>query len=161
MKEKSLSAHGARALIELLDRTAINDLINRYFCGLDRRDFALLATCFTPGAEGRYDGGKKVYSGRDAIVEAMRGIAQFKFSTHLMGNTVIEVDKGHATAETQAVAFLVVDRSAGKGRILVRGLRYVDDLTKGPEGWQISRRVHTPLWQYEGDSIPPGLPKTD
>jgi len=54
---------------------------------------------------------------------------------------------------------LVVDDGGGKGRIRVRGLRYIDDFVKTPEGWRIRHRVHIPIWQYEVVSVPPGLPQ--
>jgi hypothetical protein len=161
MEGRDLSSNDVWALDKLLDREAIRDLLNRYFYGLDRRDFGLLATCFASDAEGQYDGGKAVHLGREAIIETLRGIAQFEFSIHLMGNTAINLDGDRANAETHAVAFLAVDGSAEKGLIMARGLRYLDDLRKGPEGWQITHRVHIPLWQYEVTSIPPGLPRTE
>jgi hypothetical protein len=70
---------------------------------------------------------------------------------------MIAVDGERAKAETCGVAFLVADDGREGGRILARGLRYLDDLIKDPAGWQISRRMHIPIWQYEVASIPPGM----
>lgn len=158
MKKKDITSDDVHALRKLLDQTAIRDVIGLYFYGLDRRDFVALAACFTSDANGEYFGGKTVLVGRDAIIEALRPITQFKFSTHLIGNMTIKVDGDRAKADTNAVAFLVVDNDGGKGRILVRGLRYLDDLVQGPDGWRISHRVHIPNWQYEAASVPPAVP---
>jgi hypothetical protein len=159
MEEKDFSSDDVRALLKLLDQTAIRDVIGQYFSGLDRRDFAALTACFTSDAHGEYDGGKTVHVGREAIIKALQGITQFKFSTHLIGSMMIELNGDRAKADTHGIAFLVVDDSGGKGRILVRGLRYLDDLVQGPEGWRISHRVHIPIWQYEAASVPPALPR--
>jgi hypothetical protein len=159
MEEKVLSSDDVRALLKLLDRTAIRDVIGQYFCGLDRRDFSALRACFTSDAHGEYDGGKTAHVGREAIIEALRGITQFKFSSHVTSSMMIEVNGDRAKADTYAVAFLVVDDGGGKGHILVRGLRYLDDLVQGLEGWRISHRVHIPMWQYEVASVPPALPQ--
>ena len=144
---------------KVFDQAAIRDVLEKYFYGLDRRDFAALADCFTSDAYGEYDGGKTIHVGREAIIEALRGITQFTFSTHLPGSTMIDVDRDRAKTETTGVAFLVVDEGGDKGRILVRGLRYIDDFVKTPEGWRICHRVHIPIWQYEVVSVPPGLPQ--
>jgi ketosteroid isomerase-like protein len=159
MKEKEFSPDTVRVLLKLFDQTAIRDVIGRYFYCLDRRDFAALTTCFTSDAHGEYDDGKTVHVGREAIIEALRGITQFKFSSHLIGSLMVEVNGDLAKADTFGVAFLVVDGGEGKGRVLVRGLRYLDNLVQVPEGWRINHRVHIPIWQYEAASVPPALPQ--
>jgi len=159
MEEKDFCFDDVRALLKLLDQAAIRDVIGQYFYSLDRRDFAALTACFTSDAHGEYDGGKTIHVGREAIIEALRGITQFKFSNHMIGSMMIEVDGDRAKADTYGVAFLVIDDGEGKGRILVRGLRYLDGLVKRLEGWRISHRVHIPIWQYEAVSVPPAIPQ--
>jgi len=160
MEKKNITSDDVRALQELLDQTAIRDVIGQYFYALDRRDFAALTACFTSDAKAEYFGGKTVYAGREAITNILRIIKQFKFTSHLISNTMIKVDGDRAKADTYAVAFLVVDEDGGNGQILVRGLQYLDDLVHGREGWRISHRVHIPTWQYEAILVPPTLPHT-
>ena len=158
MEEKEFNSDDVIALRMLLEQSAIRDVIGQYFYSLDRRDFAALGACFTSDVHAEYFGGKAVYPGRKAIVEALRPIAQFKSTSHLICNMMIKVDGDRAKADTNAVAYIVVDEGGGKGRVLVRGIQYLDDLVHGPEGWRISRRLHIPTWQYEVASVPPAVP---
>ncbi len=159
MEKKDLTSDDVRALRRLLDQAAIQEVIGRYFYSLDRREFSTLETCFTSDAQGEYFGGETIFAGREAIIEALRSISRYKFTNHLISNMMIKVDGDRAKADTYAVAFLVVDDGGTKGRILVRGLQYVDDLSHGPEGWCISHRLHIPTWQYEAASVSPILPQ--
>ena len=159
MERKDLSSDDLCAVRQTLDQAAIRDVIGLYFYGLDRRDFTVFTDCFTPDAYGEYDGGKAVHRGREAIITALRGISQFKSSSHLASSMMIKVDGDRAKADTYAVAFLLTDNEEGKGRILVRGLQYLDDFVHRPEGWRIAHRVHIPVWQYEATSVPPSLPQ--
>ena len=142
--------------LRLLDQVAIREVIDLYFSSVDRKDFAALTSCFTPEAQGEYDAGRAVYLGGKAIVEALKGIvAQFKFSCHMIANEMIKVDGDHAKTDLRAVSIVVPNGEGDKGRVLVRGLRYFDDLVRKPEGWQISHLVHIPEWQYESALLPP------
>jgi hypothetical protein len=159
MEKKDLSSEEVLSLRGLLDQNAIRDVIGQYFYSLDRRDFAALGACFTPDVHAEYFCGKAVHAGREAVVEALRAIAQFKFTNHLICNMKIKVDGDRAKADTNAIAYIIVDDGGGKGRVLVRGIEYLDDLVHGPEGWRISRRLHIPTWQYDVASVPPAIPQ--
>jgi hypothetical protein len=143
----------------LADEAAIRGLVNRYFFGLDRRDGAALASIYTPEGVERGDG--EVVD-VEAHVRALLRVGRFAFSHHIVGSVGIEVDGDRATGDTYALAFLAVDAKdddVGDGRIVVRGLRYLDDFVRTPDGWRISRRDGPiPLWQYELASMPPALP---
>jgi ketosteroid isomerase-like protein len=80
MEKNDLTSEDVVALGRLLDQSAIRDVIGQYFYSLGRRDFDALDACFTPDVHAEYFGGKAVYAGREAIVEALRPIAQFKFT---------------------------------------------------------------------------------
>jgi SnoaL-like domain len=103
---------------EAAARAEITDVLARYARGLDRRDFAEIAGCFTAGATAEYSG-IRLEPGVDAIVAHVRGVAQLDATTHLFGLPVIDVEGDEARAEIAATAMLVVD-----GRVRVRGLRY-------------------------------------
>jgi len=141
-------------LTALADHVAIRELIARYAQHVDARSIPDIVGCFSDDA---------CFEGADGSVRAVgaEAIAQFfasafvgprlvapAASTHLMSNTVIELDGERAHAETQAVAMLA---SATEG-LVTRGLRYTDDLIRTPGGWRIAHRVHRCVWEAAGGS---------
>ncbi|MBV9661249.1 MAG: nuclear transport factor 2 family protein [Acidimicrobiales bacterium] len=146
-------------LRDLADEAAIRHLIERYFFGLDRRDGKALASIYTPDGVERGDG---TVVDVDSHVAALLRVGKFAYSHHIIGSVGIEIDGDRGTGDTYALAFLAVDEKddeGGRGRMVVRGLRYLDDYVRTAEGWRISRRDGPiPLWQYEIDSMPPALP---
>ena len=65
-------ATDASSLAQLLDRQAIRDLVTRYACAVDRRDFDAVAACFTPDADTDYT----FFQG--PIAEALEKIADWR-----------------------------------------------------------------------------------
>jgi hypothetical protein len=141
------------------DETAIRALINRYFFGLDRRDPVALASIYTPDGVERGDGTRVEI---DAHVAGLLRVGRFSYSHHFIGSLSIDISGDAATGDTYAVAFLAVDAAndeVGDGRMVVRGLQYLDNYVRLPDGWRIARRDGPiPLWQYEIASVPPALP---
>ncbi len=140
------------ALLRLLDEAGVREVIGKYFFALDRREFEILEHCFTEDAKGEYDGGKALYDGRPAILDAMRPIEKFKSTSHVTSSMAITIDSQGAKADTYALAFLTLN---DRPLVLVRGLQYLDRLVRSPQGWRICHRIHIPLWQYEIKSVPP------
>ena len=119
----------------LLDRAAIQDVLLRYARGVDRKDLALVAACFTPDAA--YEG---------ALARLIERMAVWETTMHVMANQLIELAGDQAHSETYAVAY---HRAPG-GRELVVGVRYLDDLVRRDDGrWLIARRVVATDWQRE------------
>ena len=150
------------------DELAIRRLVDRYFSAIDSRDADRLRECFSedPVFVGlaRPDGsGGHPHVGVNAVVAVLDGALAFAASCHVTGNVVVEVDGDTATADTFAVAFVVLPAdgaAAGPGRVTVRGLRYRDALVRTARGWRIRRRTHCPLWQYDAAAAPLSLPGT-
>jgi hypothetical protein len=139
------------------DKAAIREVLNWYFCGLDRREDRFFEHCFSEQVEyGRFgtfpDGEDAEFTiGRAAAIEFLHGVRRYAMSSHGAYSQHLEVDGDTATADTFAVAYLILP--GGDGRpVLVRGLRYLDRLRKLPEGWRITRRLHIPSWQFEETS---------
>jgi hypothetical protein len=116
-------------------------------------------SCFTPDATF----GDLV--GHDAIRSLMEGVHYFQRCYVVGGSQRITVDGDTATADTQAVGFVL--RTDGgdinnRGRVMVQGVRYNDQLVRTSEGWKIKTRVgfedpssgHDTTWQFDTASTP-------
>jgi hypothetical protein len=132
----------------LLDRAEISGVMHRYCTAVDTRDWALLASCFTPELEAdfRSFGGREVVRGRDAWVEAVRAtVGGLDATQHLTANHVHEIDgdTAHFTAYLQAVHVLANDQ--GDPEYTVGGY-YDCDMVRGPDGWRIARYSLNVTW---------------
>lgn len=147
----------ADRLAAAADRSEIGVVIERYFHTMDARDWAGFADCFTEGAVMTLHhgtGSDTPLNGRRAIAETIQGrIDSYDATVHARGNVEIALDGDRARASTHAVAYILL-----KGAVLVRGLRYVDELERAAAGsWRIARRLHIPLWQYEAPAVTPSI----
>jgi ketosteroid isomerase-like protein len=132
----------------------IRTVIERYFNAIDRRDYDLLATCFTPDVAFELNLATKIdLHGRDAVVAWMKGTPKPFASSHALSNTSILVDGEEAHSTTFAVVHVVMEVDGG--RVMVRGIRYDDRLVREGEVWRIAQRRHDPLWQYETIAMQP------
>jgi len=129
----------------LLDRQAIRDLVTRYACAVDRRDFDAVAACFTPDADTDYT----FFEGPiGAVLEKIRaGVGGFAMTMHVLGNHLAEVHGDEATSETYAVCYHRRPDTV-EGADLVVAMRYLDDLVRTSDGWRIRRRRATVEWQH-------------
>jgi ketosteroid isomerase-like protein len=136
-------------LARLLDEAGIRDVVARYAHHVDARSIAGILECFTDDAHFESADGSVGTYGRESIRQFFETaftsprLAPPAASTHLMANTVIDLDGDVAHAETQAVA-LLASRAEG---LVTRGLLYSDDFVRSPAGWRIVRRVHTCTWE--------------
>ena len=132
---------------------AVRLRLEAYFSCIDRRDWKGLGECFAANASAVYNSGSaKQLAGREAIVQRLRVVERFAATNHTLSNTHISVVDDGARAITLALAHLV---PAEGGKVLVRGLRYDDELALDAGTWRIRRRAHQPLWQYEAASVVP------
>jgi ketosteroid isomerase-like protein len=129
----------------LVDRQAIRDLVTRYACAVDRRDFDAVAACFTPDAEADYT----YFKGPIGVVlEKIRaGVGGFAMTMHVVGNHLAEVHGDEAASETYAICHHRRP-GASDGVDLVVAMRYLDELVRTTEGWRIRRRRATVEWQH-------------
>jgi len=137
----------------LMDRAAIQDLLTRYFQGLDRGSPEQVRNCFTDDVEAHYAQRTRTRG----IEELMASLQNFnklkngsmKITTHFMGNFILTSLEGDvAETETNAIAFLVEPRD-GKDLVAMRSLRYIDRMRREKNGWRISDRIHTLDWSCQ------------
>lgn len=140
---------------KLMDRTAIHDVVMRYFHGADRADKALVRSCFAEDVQAHYHERAPV-RGADALIAQ---IALFdnlasgacKIATHFVGNLRFsQLDGDHAETETHAFAFLINPaHGSGSDQVAMRSLRYLDRWVRAAGQWKIATRVHTLDWSCE------------
>jgi len=137
----------------LMDRAAIQELLVRYFQGLDRSSPEQVRGCFTQDVQARYD--KRPPT--KGIEELMMSLQNFnklqegtmRITTHFMGNLNIASIRGDvAETETNALAFLV-EPHGGTDLVSMRSLRYLDRIRREKDGWRISDRIHTLDWSCQ------------
>ena len=128
----------------LLDKQEIRDLVHRYGYALDGRDYDLLRTCFLPDAVGHYGGDP--LRGYEAIEELCRTtLDPLTASQHLIGNVLVSVDGDEATSTCYLHAQHVLLGTEG-GDLFVFAGRYLDRLTRTPDGWRIAERTLEAMW---------------
>ncbi|MBL7489374.1 nuclear transport factor 2 family protein [Frankia sp. AgB1.9] len=121
------------------DQASISEVLIRYATGIDRRDWALFRTCWTPDVEADY-GDMGRFDGADAITEFMTAVHKDMGSTrHQLSNFVIEVDGDRATASSYVHAVLALSPTDPALWIDAVG-GYEDELVRTADGWRISRR---------------------
>jgi hypothetical protein len=135
----------------LLNRTAIHDVLMRYFHAADGGDRDAMRDCFTEDVVATYEGRPRV-QGVDALIAQIvlfenLASGHCRISTHFAGNLQFwEVADDHAEAAMNVIAFLV-DRE-GK-TVAMRSLRYLDRLRLERGQWRIAARVHTLDWSCD------------
>ena len=132
------------AVRELLDRAAIHEVLLRYARGVDRRDFALVASCFMPGAA--YDGALAQSTIENALAALPERMARYHSTMHFLGNQLVELNGDTAHSETYAVAYHRLT-AGGVSQLRVVAIRYLDDLVRHVEQWRIQRRVVKMEWE--------------
>jgi ketosteroid isomerase-like protein len=122
--------------------------ISRYLYALDAPDMDALTTCFTEDIEVIYHAGaaqERRDRGRTQVVGRFAAnVRNYSTRTHALANFHVTVADGVARSVSHVVATVVRNQ-----RVMVRGIRYSDELVEEDGGWRIRRREHRPLWQYE------------
>jgi hypothetical protein len=125
------------------DEVAIHAVLARYARGLDICDFEMVAGCFAADVAAEYGG--QPLGGVSAVLEYVRAVERFSATTHVMTNVVIEINGDRAIVASQAIAYLV-SAGAENGTLVIRGIRYDDELARRAGGWVITRRRHRADW---------------
>lgn len=131
---------------DIADRLAIRDVLDRYAYAMDRRDPALMRTCFTPDADLSYLGGLRTFTGSEFADQFVSTLEPFGFIDHTVSSIRIVVDGDVASADMHICA--TMEHLAGSV-VLVRWVRVTDEFVRAPEGWRVARRQHVPYLQYE------------
>jgi 3-phenylpropionate/cinnamic acid dioxygenase small subunit len=128
------------------DQRAIAELLVRYAGALDRRDWALLESCFTADATvdyGRLGGRQQGYSEIERTVR--RALNSLDATQHLVSNFDIQIYGDRATAACQLRAGHYL-KGVPDGDVVTVVGSYHDQLVRTDLGWRISHRRLQPAW---------------
>lgn len=119
----------------------------RYARGIDRRDWALVRSCFAEDAivvGSRDSGGVDNY-----LRDLRRGVEYFDVTMHFMGNQLIDLIDDHYEVETYAIAHHYRGESPGQPHPddLVVGVIYHDKMVRETDRWRIRSRAVELLWR--------------
>lgn len=137
------------SLDDWIEHRAIRDTVLRYACGVDRRDWALFASCFGNEVDvdlSSWNGQPAATLPTDAWVKGVRaGLSGFDATQHINANHLIERvgDRARCTSDVQASHVL------GGERCTLGGW-YESGLVRTAEGWKIRSSRLEVTWR-EGD----------
>jgi long-chain acyl-CoA synthetase len=144
------------SLREISDRIAISDLLTRYTVAIDKKDWGLLDTCFTPDASVDYttSGGIK---GKYPEVRTWlsKALSVFPITQHFISNSTVELAGDQATARTYVINPMVFVNPDGSQHIFTVGAYYNDKLVYTRDGWRIADRFEEQA--YLDGSLPEAL----
>jgi ketosteroid isomerase-like protein len=121
----------------LNDIEAIKRVKYAYLRALDLKQWDELAACLTEDATAAYSDGKYSFSGRDHIMQFLRGAlgADTKITVHRVQQPEIDVIGETSATATWALDDVVIDTAAN---ITLRGAAfYRDEYVKTADGWKI------------------------
>jgi len=150
MAKRELSAR------EISDRLQINDLLVRYTVAIDKKDWALLDTCFTPDAHLDYTSAGGIagdYPKVRAWLEA--ALVPFPVTVHAIANSVVEIDGDTAKARTYVHNPMTFPNPDGSIHLFTVGAYYNDRLRWTDDGWRICERIEEQA--FLDGSLPSGL----
>jgi uncharacterized protein (TIGR02246 family) len=121
-------------------RQDVTELLVRYATGIDRKDWALLRTCFTDDCEADY-GDIGAWHDADSLTAWMEQVHEpLGRSLHRITNQVVTSGgEGMVARSYVDVILMGLDE-----RLVAHGTGYYDDeLARTTEGWKIARRKFT------------------
>lgn len=134
-------------LRELVEIEAIKRLKYKYMRCLDQKRWEELAGCFSADATAAYSGGKYSYTGRDAILEFLRGsMGKDSFhSCHQVHQPEIELTSETTARGTWALQDTVIET---QWDIMIRGAAFYEDEYVKPDGvWLIRHTGYKRLFE--------------
>ena len=138
-------APGPEGLRELLAKQAILELLHAYSRAVDRQDFALLATLYTPDGSDDHTG---LYTGPAAgyVVWLRSAMKAVDLTTHQVHQASISVRGRRAEGEVYVTAYNRLHADGGRFEELVHGLRYLDRYREDEGVWRFEHRSVVVDW---------------
>ncbi len=129
---------GATACLTPEDRFAIHDLLVDYCLHLDRMDLVALAALFTPDCEVMYGPDPNLTArGATALESSLARMWRWKRTAHHLSNVRLW-DDGADAARSESYVMAWHERPDGTTATIYG--RYLDRLSRTPDGWRIAIR---------------------
>ena len=137
------------SLQEISDRMEIQILMNTYCTAIDTHDFDRLDEVFTADAYIDY----RALGGIDGQFPEVKAwlksvLVHFPNYFHMVSNTELHLDGDRARAKTICFNPMETPLPDGGTQVMFLGLWYVDDLTRTPKGWRLTKRVEQGCFQH-------------
>jgi SnoaL-like domain len=150
-----MSTHASISPAEAADRVAIRELIEAYAHCADRRDAKGQMSLFTADTHfAVYMDAKNPHPSQqlhssEALAPLFAELNKYDATTHFLGqSTILTLTGDKATGEAYCLAHHVtVD--AGKRRLMVASLRYLDTFVKADGAWLFAERLLYVDWVDE------------
>ncbi|HEY3002623.1 MAG TPA: nuclear transport factor 2 family protein [Kribbellaceae bacterium] len=127
------------------DKQEIAEVCYRYGIAIDNRDWATLATCFTPDANA-FLGDLAPSQGYQAIEDACRStVTPLTATQHLIGNVIVTLNGDTAQSVCYLQAQHVKAGTEGGEKFIFAG-RYRDQFVRTGDGWKIRERRLEAMW---------------
>jgi hypothetical protein len=140
---------------EAADRLAIRELVETYAHCADRRDakgqMALFTTDthFVVYMNAKEPKPSQELHSREALAPVFADLNRYDATTHFVGqSTIFTLDGDRATGEAYCLAHHVM-ADAGKRRLMIASLRYLDTFAKIDEVWLFAERLLYVDWLEE------------
>ena len=141
---------------ELSDRLQIGDLLTRYTVAIDKKDWVLLDTVFTPDADIDYTTSGGIKGKYPEVRQWLeKALSIFPVTMHFISNSTVEIDGDTAKARTYVINPMVFRNPDGSDHIFTVGAYYNDELVFSDGGWRIASRFEEQAY-LEG-SLPAAL----
>ena len=121
----------------LLDQIELRQLVMRYCRGIDRRDFALVRSCYHDDAIDDH-GGMFTGSADDYVVWVAEALKGMECTIHSIGNSIFAVDGDTAEGEHYSYNFHRT-RPPERQELVIHG-RYLDRYERRNGVWKFSYR---------------------
>jgi ketosteroid isomerase-like protein len=138
--------HVAISAEEAADRLAIRELVEAYAHCADRRDAHGQMSLFTPDThfvvfmDAKDPKPSQELHSREALAPVFADLNKYEATTHFVGqSTIFTLGGDHATGEAYTLAHHVWT-DAGKRRLMLASLRYLDTFVKIEGAWLFSER---------------------
>lgn len=140
---------------QIIDRTAISDVVHAYATGLDRRDWKLFRSIFIDVIEMDFRSVGLRAARVDAdewVRDAKRLFAGFEATQHTSTNHVHEVngDQAICTSNMQATHFVANepnDNLENGANCWTIGGYYINELVRRADGWKLAKVTLVVTWQ--------------
>ena len=137
---------------QLEDRIQISEQVIKYAMGVDRRDWAMFADCFTDPVHADFSGGgvpAATVRRADLVAQVSAALNGFTATQHISPNHVIEFDAsdpGRAICYSYMYAQHLLSGSDNGEFYLLRG-SYTNHMLRTADGWRIEGIIQHRSWE--------------